>query len=898
LTTYPVPSDQSCLITVTYGGKTALAAITIKKIVVAKTLTGIVVYSGQVEVNESSSAQYTCQASYSDGTTAFVTSSANWSINSNYAVISAGTLTTYPVPSDQSCLITVTYGGKTALAQITIKKIVVAKTLTGIVVYSGQVEVNESSSAQYTCQASYSDGTTAFVTSSANWSINSDYATISGGTLTTYPVPSDQSCLITVTYGGKTALAAITIKKIVVAKTLTGIVVYSGQVEVNESSSAQYTCQASYSDGTTAFVTSSANWSINSNYAVISAGTLTTYPVPSDQSCLITVTYGGKTALAQITIKKIVVAKTLTGIVVYSGQVEVNESSSAQYTCQASYSDGTTAFVTSSANWSINSDYATISGGTLTTYPVPSDQSCLITVTYGGKTALAAITIKKIVVAKTLTGIVVYSGQVEVNESSSAQYTCQASYSDGTTAFVTSSANWSINSNYAVISAGTLTTYPVPSDQSCLITVTYGGKTALAQITIKKIVVAKTLTGIVVYSGQVEVNESSSAQYTCQASYSDGTTAFVTSSANWSINSNYAVISAGTLTTYPVPSDQSCLITVTYGGKTALAQITIKKIVVAKTLTGIVVYSGQVEVNESSSAQYTCQASYSDGTTAFVTSSANWSINSNYAVISAGTLTTYPVPSDQSCLITVTYGGKTALAQITIKKIVVAKTLTGIVVYSGQVEVNESSSAQYTCQASYSDGTTAFVTSSANWSINSNYATISGGTLTTYPVPSDQSCLITVTYGGKTALAQITIKKIVVAKTLTGIVVYSGQVEVNESSSAQYTCQASYSDGTTAFVTSSANWSINSNYAVISAGTLTTYPVPSDQSCLITVTYGGKTALAQITIKKIVVAKTLTGIVVYSGQVEVNESSSAQYTCQASYSDGTTAFVTSSANWS
>src|ERR1019366_7235763 len=127
-------------------------------------------------------------------------------------------------------------------------------------------------------------------------------------------------------------------------------------------------------------------------------------------------------------------------------------------------------------------------------------------------------------------------------------------------------------------------------------------------------------------------------------------------------------------------------------------------------------------------------------------------------------LTTHEVPSDQACQITVTYGGKTALATITIKNVSIAKTLTGIVVNSGPTEVNESSSAQYTGLASYSDGTTAFVTSSANWSINSNYATISGGTLTTYPVPSDQSCLITVTYGGKTALASITIKKIVVAK--------------------------------------------------------------------------------------------------------------------------------------
>ncbi len=87
-------------------------------------------------------------------------------------------------------------------------------------------------------------------------------------------------------------------------------------------------------------------------------------------------------------------------------------------------------------------------------------------------------------------------------------------------------------------------------------------------------------------------------------------------------------------------------------------------------------------------------------------------------------------------------------------------TLSSIQISSGPTQVNENSSAQYTCTATYSDATTANVTSSASWSINTSYASISGGNLTTSEVPSDQSCQISVSYGGRTALANITIKDV------------------------------------------------------------------------------------------------------------------------------------------
>ena len=169
-------------------------------------------------------------------------------------------------------------------------------------------------------------------------------------------------------------------------------------------------------------------------------------------------------------------------------------------------------------------------------------------------------------------------------------------------------------------------------------------------------------------SGPDQVNESSNADYTCTAHYSDGSTQNVTYAASWSENSVYALISSsGTLNTSSVSSDVSCTITASYGGKSATKNITIKN--VTATLNSLSI-SGPNQVNENSSADYTCTAHYSDGSTQNVTYSASWSENSVYALInSSGLLTTSSVSSDRSCTITASYGGKSATKNITIKNV-------------------------------------------------------------------------------------------------------------------------------------------------------------------------------------------------------------------------------------
>jgi hypothetical protein len=83
------------------------------------------------------------------------------------------------------------------------------------------------------------------------------------------------------------------------------------------------------------------------------------------------------------------------------------------------------------------------------------------------------------------------------------------------------------------------------------------------------------------------------------------------------------------------------------------------------------------------------------------------------------------------------------------------------VAITGSTEVNESSGAQYTLTANYSDGSSQNVTSSASWSENSGYASISSnGYLATGSLTSDQSCSITATFEGKSDTQTITIKDV------------------------------------------------------------------------------------------------------------------------------------------
>ena len=178
-----------------------------------------------------------------------------------------------------------------------------------------------------------------------------------------------------------------------------------------------------------------------------------------------------------------------------SGPTQVTEGSGAQYTCTVTYNDLSTVDVTAGAIWSENSAYASISsGGYLSTTAVSADQSCTVTASYGGKSDTHSVTIKQ-----ATPNSITISGPTQVNEGNGAQYTCTATYSNGSTRDVTAGARWSEYSLYASISSGGyLITSAVSADQSCTITASYGGRSDTHSVTIKNVV---TISGYVRTSG-------------------------------------------------------------------------------------------------------------------------------------------------------------------------------------------------------------------------------------------------------------------------------------------------------------------------------------------------------------------------------------------------------------
>jgi hypothetical protein len=363
----------------------------------ARTLSSISI-SGVSSVPSGGTEDYICTATYSDGSTAGVMPD-DWaiSIGPDYATISsAGVLTAKTVTSSTKVTVKALYTEngktKTATKTVTIQPI----TLVSIAI-KGSDKVSSGGSENYTCEATYSDGSTAVVM--PVWSLSSTtYATISpSGTLTAKTVTEEKSVTVKASYkeGKVTKTDSMPVRILPSdpsdppppVRTLVSIAI-DGPDTVFSGGSAIYTCEATYSDGSTAVVTPV--WSLSSMaYATISAlGRLTAKTVTSEKSVTVKASYTEgkvtKTASKPVTIKPIPPlppVRTLVSIAI-SGPSTVRSGGTAAYTCTATYSDGSMTAVT--PVWSLSpTEYAMIAGtGVLTASTVSSSETVTVQASY------------------------------------------------------------------------------------------------------------------------------------------------------------------------------------------------------------------------------------------------------------------------------------------------------------------------------------------------------------------------------------------------------------------------------------------------------------------------------------------------------------------------------------
>jgi len=528
------------------------------------------------------------------------------------------------------------------------------KTVTSVAVSPSSASIAVGATEQFTATVTYSDGTTADVSSSAGWATSSSsVATVDGNGLVKGVAAG--SATITAVVNGVKGSASLTVTA--KAATVSSIAVQPANLSVTVGATQQYQATANYSDGSVGDVTASTTWtSSNAAVATISASGVAT--AMGAGTTTITAASQGLTANTTLTVTSTTPpGVTLASIAVTPATPTIAVGATQQFTATGTYSDGSTAVITSMVTWSSSSAaVATINAAGLATGVTAG--SATITAALNGVTATAALTVSATAPPPvTLSSVAVTPPSSTVAPGATQQFTATATYSDGSTKNVTSTATWvSANTKAATINAAGLATGVAAG--STTITATVSGVSGTATLTVST--ATATLSSIAVTPANPSISEGATQQFTATATYSDGTTGNVTSTATWSSSdTKIATINAAGLATGA--GTGTATISAVLNGVTGSTGIT----VTSKTVTSISVTPPTASFAAGSTQQFKATATYADSTTGDITSSVTWSSSdTSIATINSSGLATGVASG--SATITATLNTTTGTASVTI----------------------------------------------------------------------------------------------------------------------------------------------------------------------------------------------------------------------------------------
>ncbi len=225
-------------------------------------------------------------------------------------------------------------------------------------------------------------------------------------------------------------------------KTLASVSVTPATVSISTGATQQFTATAKYSDGSTANVSSSVTWSVGSA-AIASVSKTGLVTGVASGSTSVTASLSGMTGTAALSVQPGTVTKTLQSIAVSPTTASIAVAATEQFSATGTYSDGSTANLSSSVTWtSSSSSVATINSSGLATGVAGG--SATVTAALSGITSnSAALT----VTALTVTSISVTPTSASTSVGGTEQFTATATYSNGTSGNVTSTATWGVSSS-------------------------------------------------------------------------------------------------------------------------------------------------------------------------------------------------------------------------------------------------------------------------------------------------------------------------------------------------------------------------------------------------------------------------------------------------------------------
>lgn len=345
-------------------------------------------------------------------------------------------------------------------------------------------------------------------------------------------------------------------------------------------------------------------------------------------------------------------AASLVSVAVAPTTASVAIGASQQFTATAAYSDGTARDITRLSAWTSATPAAgTVDGARGLAIGVAAGTS-VITAAFEGKSGAATLT----VLPAKLVSIAVAPVNPSINIGNTQQFVALGTFDDKTTRDISAVSTFtSASTGVASISSTTGLALGKTAGTS-VIAAASGGLTGSATLT----VLPPTLVALALTPATTTFDIGATGQLAVNATYSDGTVVDVTASSTYA-SATPGAVSVGTTGMITGIAGGTSVITAGFGGKSAIANATTSAAVV----TSIAVTPASAVVAVNGLRRYVATATYSNNTTAIITTTATWTSSSTATatVLPTGWATGV---TPGTTVVTATSGGKSGSANLTV----------------------------------------------------------------------------------------------------------------------------------------------------------------------------------------------------------------------------------------
>ena len=621
------------------------------------------------------------------------------------------------------------------------------------------------------------------------------------------------------------------------------------------------------SDSNNVDITELANWysSDNSVVTVSSDGTVTA--ISEGSTTIFAMSEGVVSNYQTIT----VTAATLSSIQITSEDTSIALGLTSQYNATGIYSDGTTATITNLVDWeSSETDVATINANGLV-----SSNSVGTAELMASLNGIDSNSMTLTVTDASLASIQVTSSTVSLPKGTSRDLVATGVYTDGTTQILTNIVSW-ISDDVSITTVDEDGMLSALSEGTTTVTASLNNvmsNSAFIEVT------AAEITAIQITPSLKSVAKGLTQQYVATGIYSDSTTVDITDSVSW-VSSDTSIATVGKAGLATTSSIGSTTISATLSGVTNQVTLT----VTSATLVSIQVSSSKSTISAGLTSQMTAIGTYTDLSTLDLTDTVAWTTSDT-------TIATI----DSSGLITgIKEGSFTASAvydaissnevNLTISK----AELQTILVTPKASSTAKGTTKQFKATGNYSDSTTADISSDVNWTSSAtDVATISSTGLATGV--TEGSTTINASLDGVSASTDFTVS----AAVIQSIAITPEVTSIAKGNTQQFTAIGTYSDASTLEITSLVSW-ITSDTNVITLSSVGYGQSTNEGTATVTASLDDVTSNgSSIT----VTAAEINAISITTDTSSLLVSRTLQYAATATYSDGSTADVTSVLSW-